>query len=378
MKDLRISALGDISFVGSKNPNSGDKIFNGISPYIKKSDLVIGNLEGPLTVEGTPVPGKCTLKGNPDWAGIMKESGINMVTLANNHIMDYGIEGLTETIGNLRTAGIKYIGAGKDIIEACKPGFIELNGHRIGILGRTSVIVSSPSYAGKNQPGVAFFDPDETIGTIKNCKKRCDIVIVLMHWGIEHYKYPAPHQRRLAEKLIEAGTDLIIGHHPHVLQGIERIGQGLVAYSLGNFVFNDFEWTYNLPNGEQRTVKTTLENTHRKSMILDVKLNRLNQIDAEMIYTYITMDGPIIPDSGPVREKQFKKLMTGLNYPLYSKFWKMYSLKREWQLRIRPMISLKKILTKITKIRFRHFKELYHSISRSTQVSSGKTTNPYE
>ncbi len=378
MKNIRISAVGDISFVESNKLNSKAKLFNMISPFLKKSDLVIGNLEGPLTLAGTPVPGKCTLNGNPEWAGVMKNSGINMVTLANNHIMDYGIQGLTATINNLRSAGIKYVGAGRDIIDACKPEYFESEGRKIGVLGRTSVIVSSPSYAGEDQPGVAFFDLDETIDTIRNCKRQCDVVIILMHWGIEHYNYPTPNQRGIAEKLIEAGTDLIIGHHPHVLQGMERIGKGLVAYSLGNFVFNDFEWSYNLPDGQQRTVKTILEKIHRRSMIFEIELDNSLQMHEEKIFTYIKSDGSIIPDDEPYREKHFKKLKTGLKYPFYNQFWRMYSLKREWELRIKPMISFKKITTKITKLRFRHFKELFNSISRSSRVSSGKTTNPYE
>ncbi|MGD9897737.1 MAG: CapA family protein [Calditrichaceae bacterium] len=378
MKNIRISALGDISFVESKNLSDKAGLFNMISPILKKSDLVIGNLEGPLMLDGMPVPGKCTLNGDPEWARVMMDSGINMVTLANNHMMDYGVQGLTETIKNLDSAGIKYVGAGRNIKEALRPEYFESEGKKIGILGRTSVIVSSPSYAGEDQPGVAFFDLDETIGTIRTCKKQCDVVIVLMHWGIEHYNYPAPDQRGIAQKIIDAGTDLIIGHHPHVLQGMERIGKGLVAYSLGNFVFNDFEWSFNLPDGQQKTVKTILDVIHRRSLILNVEINNSFEINEEKIFTYITADGSIIPDYELYRGKHFKKLMAGLNYPFYNQLWRMYSLKREWELRIKPMLSFKKNITKITKIRFRHFKELFHSISRSSQVSSGKTTNPYE
>ena len=155
---VTIAAAGDISFAGPNAEAPSMSMFSQIIGALKGFNLVIGNLESPLVADGNPIPGKCTLRGEPGCAELMKEAGIHLVSLANNHTMDYGEAGLFSTMRALGLAGIKYVGAGRNIEDACAPLFVNVDGGRISVLARTSVIVNSPSYAERDLPGVAFLD----------------------------------------------------------------------------------------------------------------------------------------------------------------------------------------------------------------------------
>ena len=340
-------------------------------------DLVIANLENPLVDEGCSVPGKCTLRGTVGWAQVLKDMGIHAVTLANNHIMDYGKEGLCSTLDALDQAGIQYVGAGKDIKAAESPLLFNLNGKKIALIARSSVVVASPSYAGESEAGVAFFDLDQTREMVGRLKKQSDYVVLLLHWGLEEYLYPSPDQRTQAKILVEAGGDLILGHHPHVLQGTERISTGLVNYSAGNFFFDEFYWSFINRDGEPQETLSKLSDDNRKGMIFQVDFS-----DRHLKYactpTFIEETGIIRVEQVPVRMKQMKRLSAALKWPFYSRLWRLYAVKKEFQLRILPMISGKLTWSTLKKLRFHHFKQLFGAIKRSSKIASEKSTNPYE
>ena len=107
--------------------------------------------------------------------------------------------------------------------------------------------VSSACFAGAETPGVAWLDEAETVAALRSCRSRADMVVLIVHWGIEEYRYPSPEQRAQALRLQAAGADLILGHHPHVLQGVEENSRGVIAYSLGNFLFDEFDWAFEYP-----------------------------------------------------------------------------------------------------------------------------------
>ena len=150
---LNIAAVGDISFAGANADKPTIEIFKSVQPLFAQSDIVLANLEGPLYDKNRAVSGKCTIRGNTGWADILKKVGIDIVSLANNHIMDHGKSGLLSTISALDKVGIVNVGAGVDISEASKPQFKEKNGYRVAVLARTSVIVESPSYADSQNTG---------------------------------------------------------------------------------------------------------------------------------------------------------------------------------------------------------------------------------
>ncbi|MNJ55024.1 Capsule biosynthesis protein CapA [compost metagenome] len=163
---------------------------------------------------------------------------MDAVNLANNHTLDQGVEGLLDTMRHLKDNSIQYFGAGKNKSEAYAPIYFERKGIRIALCGFSRVIPKADWAAGKNKPGVAaVYDPAEALKTVKTAREAADLVIVVTHWGKERTTELEKHQTSLARSFIDAGADLIIGGHPHVLQGIEQYKGKWIAYSTGNFIF---------------------------------------------------------------------------------------------------------------------------------------------
>lgn len=375
---ISIAAVGDIAFVGENFKYPSRQTFREVEPVFNQSDLVFGNLESPLLTEGKPVPGKCTLSGHPGWAEIMKSSGLHFLSLANNHLMDFGVEGLQSTLQVLKKAGIKFAGAGMTSSEANAPQFLSIKQQKIAILSRTSVIVNSPSYASKKKPGVAFLDIGEIETSLGLAKKEADIAILCLHWGLERYTYPSPHQRKLAKDLSASGADMIIGHHPHAIQGIEKINSTLVAYSLGNFVFNDF--TCNLSNNKDapQQMFISLSEMEREGIILNIELRPNRSMDYLTSFTRVDKNKGLIKDSKPSRAQAFSKLSAFFSSHFYKYIWKTYSIHREWELRIKPRLNFKRIISNFLRVRPRHIKEIIRTIGKSANISTEKSTNPYD
>lgn len=371
-------ALGDISFEGLQYSVPSNKVFRQIKSLFNGSDFVVGNLESPLLTDGKPVANKCVLKGDPEWAKVLYSSGIKLVSIANNHMMDFGADGLFSTMDTLQKSNIEYLGAGENLQEATKPLIKLLKGIKIAFLARTAVSVSSPSYAARETAGVAFLDVGETEQRIRECKQNADRVILLMHWGIENYNYPSPSQRRLAKRLINAGADIILGHHPHVLQGVEKIGSGLAVYSLGNFIFNDIAWSFRGEDGNLIKKENKLSCDNRKGAVMKIRLNFSGGIVYETVLTKINRDSSISKIQNRKDYRRHASLSKNLQYTFYDKWWNIYSLWREWDLRLKHKLSPIKIITNIWKIRPRHFRQAFQMLRRSGRVTSQKTTNPYD
>jgi len=376
-KDIFLTAVGDIAFEGRNADRPLPEVFNAVSSLFKSSALVIANLENPLIETGQAVPGKCVLRGSPEWAKIIREAGINIVSLANNHMMDFGVEGLVSTIQALDDAGIGHLGAGMNIEEACAPFFVGSKFGRIAFLARTAVEVSSPSNASPSQPGVAYLDEDETFHAIRTCHEEADFVVLLVHWGVEHYHYPSPEQRDLAQRLVGAGTDIILGHHPHVLQGVEMLGASLVAYSLGNFLFDQFAWSAEF-DSEKLDFFCSLSDANRESTVLQVEWHDEEKISWKTVHTEITSEATVAFGDETVRQVEFARLSQKLACHFYRFFWRLYALGMEWQLRVKQHLSLRRLVGKLHRIRPRHVIELVKTLRQSAKVASGKSTNPYE
>lgn len=378
MRPLRVSAVGDISFEGDAADRPSSQCFADVEKCFGQSDVVIANLECALTDEGDPIVGKCTLRGTPGWAPVMKQAGVGIVSLANNHVMDYGSAGLMNTINALRAAGIEYVGAGLNSREAYSPLVREVAGRRLGLIARTAVTVSSPTAAAEHRPGVAFFDLEETVAAIRSCRERADLVLVLVHWGVEEYAYPSPMQRDMARQLIDAGAAAVIGHHPHVLQGAERFGSGVAAYSLGNFVFDEFDWSCVASDLTLVRQRSTLSADNRKGVIATLEWSADNELVTSFAPTRVDEDGQVRLDSDPRRRDQMDRLSAALRLPAYRFAWAGYAARREWTLRLGDRLSLPKIAANVSRVRPRHVRELWVSLHRSVRIVSERTTNPYE
>jgi poly-gamma-glutamate capsule biosynthesis protein CapA/YwtB (metallophosphatase superfamily) len=239
-----IAAVGDMMFGGSSRivmeQHGYDYPFAATRHILESADLAIGNLETPLTNRGEPITEKRFLFRDPpeQVAPALKRAGFDIVSLANNHTLDYGIEGLRDTMEALQRNGIRYHGAGMNSAEARKPVLLELpNGQLAGFLAY-SCTFPEEFWASANKPGTAFCHEQHVRADVAALvEQRIDIIAVSFHWGAERAKELRPYQPLLAHAAIDAGADVVIGHHPHILQGIEYYRDGLILYSLGNFTF---------------------------------------------------------------------------------------------------------------------------------------------
>jgi poly-gamma-glutamate capsule biosynthesis protein CapA/YwtB (metallophosphatase superfamily) len=218
--------------------NGFDFPFVHVTSLFQQDDFTVANLETPVTTRGTPAAKTFVYKSPPEAVPAMKAAGIDLVNLANNHSMDQGVQGLLDTFRVLDENGIAYVGAGADAARAYAPVFVERNGITIAFFGFSRVVPEVSWYAGKNKPGLAVsYDPTRAVEAIRTARPEADLVVVIAHWGKEKVDVPVDHQKELARAYIDAGADLVVGGHPHVLQGFESYRDKWIAYSLGNFIF---------------------------------------------------------------------------------------------------------------------------------------------
>lgn len=206
-----------------------------------EADISMINHEYPVSTRGTALKGKYyTFRANPEREIILQQMGIDIVSLANNHIYDFGADAFYDTLDALKQANLPYVGAGADIEEASRPVYFIAGGIKIGFVSanRSEKIIYTPE-AGENKPGVVrMYDTAMMNEIIKEASKQCDYLIAYVHWGTEDSKYYESYQTAIAREFSASGADAIIGSHPHVLQGIGYVDGKPVVYSLGDFWFN--------------------------------------------------------------------------------------------------------------------------------------------
>ncbi len=208
-------------------------------PLLKNADILFGNLEGDVSDVGRNVGSKYSFRMDPMVLPALYNAGFDIVSFANNHVGDWSIVAFTDTIKRLEENKILQTGAGLNKIEAEKPKVIEKNDTKFCFLGFTDV---GPNWlqAGNEKPGILIASDPRFSEIIKNAKINCDVLTVSIHWGIEYKKIHNQRQQTLAHTAIDNGADLIIGHHPHVMQDIEIYKDKPIVYSLGNFIFDQY------------------------------------------------------------------------------------------------------------------------------------------
>ena len=215
-----------------------EKIFDDLLEEIHKSDLIVANLETPLIEKQTPILKSGSNFGVPSRAvhGI-KNAGINLLNLANNHILDHGEEGLLNTIQTLNRHNIRYIGAGRNINEASEPYFQTISNKNICILSYAEHehSIATKYTAGANPLSIIDFSK-----RIIQLRKECDFIILLYHGGKEYYFYPTPNQKELMEYFVDMGVNVIVCQHSHVPGAIQKYKNGVIIYGQGNFVFDPY------------------------------------------------------------------------------------------------------------------------------------------
>lgn len=244
-KPVSLVFTGDIllsSYVLNNYESSGIQgiVSEQLLQEMTQAQLTVANEEFPFSTRGSQAQDKqFTFRVDPSYVKLFQEMGIDAVTLANNHALDYGAEALSDTFGVLDGAGIAYIGAGDTKERAASSFTTELEGRKIAILAASRVIPEISWNIENQQPGMlCTYDSGLLCEAIQKAKESCDYVAVYVHWGIERENMPQDYQRTLAKAYIDAGADLVIGSHPHVLQGVEYYSGKPIVYSLGNYIFN--------------------------------------------------------------------------------------------------------------------------------------------
>ena len=214
---------------------SPESVYGDLLPVLRKADLRIVNLECALSGGGSPVwKSGSVFKGRPEHIKGLTAVPFEIVTLANNHVFDYGPEAFNETLKLLDVNAIRFVGAGMSPGEARRPLILEVKGVRIGIV---SFSEGEDLTAAVSGPGVFGWDVDAVVESIRAIRSGVDIILVICHGGVEYIPFPPPYLAEAFRRVAEAGADLVIGHHAHVPQGVQLVNGVPVCYSLGNFVF---------------------------------------------------------------------------------------------------------------------------------------------
>ena len=239
--------------VGERAAAEGDPSYplRPMQRRLRSADITVGNLEGTLSDDGAPTQGGDSFHADPAVRDGLHAAGFDALSLANNHAGDYGDGALVQTVDLLADAGLIPFGAGRNVADARRPAVVERHGISFGFVG-FNAIGETPE-AGPGQPGASSvsmpprtgpLDRDEldrVLGDVRRLADRVDVIVVMPHWGTQYTERPEPIQTYVARQLVRAGADLVVGGHPHWVQGASMIGDSLLVNSLGNFTFDMVE-----------------------------------------------------------------------------------------------------------------------------------------
>ncbi len=242
---------------------------------IKGAKLLFGNLEGPISDKGVKVGSIYSFRMNPKVIDGLKFVGFDILSVANNHIFDYGREAMEDTFLRLKEAGIDYVGGGFNEKEAYSPKIKEIEGIKIAFIAYTNL--GTPYWSAKDsRSGITWLEKDRMEKEMKGAKNQADLVIVSIHHGEEYFSKPTQFQISISKAAIDSGADLVIGHHPHVIQKIEKYKDGWIVYSLGNFVFDQ---GFSEKTMKGLLFKVIIENSKIKEVIpIEVKISELPSV----------------------------------------------------------------------------------------------------
>ena len=246
---IHLAAVGDIMLDRSLGYNlaRGDLAypFRDVSDRLQGADITVGNMESALGELGEPQPKRYPFRAPPQAAQSLALAGFDIVSLANNHGMDYGPDALLQALDLLQEQGVMPVGAGANSAAAREPAIVEINGLTAAVFGYVNVPVEASTgfdtaswRATADQPGIDWGDPQTIAADVRAVRDEVDLVVVLLHSGFEYQGLPSEPQIEAAHAAVDAGADLVVGHHAHILQGVEQYKEGVIIYGTGNFAFD--------------------------------------------------------------------------------------------------------------------------------------------
>lgn len=241
---ITINFAGDINFEDERAyllANDPGAILGAIAPVLADADVTVVNLESALTERGTPASKAFTFRTGPEALDVLRAAGVDAASIANNHGLDFGPDGVPDALAASRDKQFPVIGIGMDEAEALEPFRTTVRGHRVAVIAATQVLDDHliPEWtATQDHPGLASAKrADSLVEQVLQVRPTTDTLVVYLHWGIERHSCPSQVQQELALRLVGAGVDVVVGGHAHRLQGAGRMGEAVVAYGLGNFAF---------------------------------------------------------------------------------------------------------------------------------------------
>ena len=240
VRPVVVAAVGDVN-LGDRIATAirsygGNYPWTSVAPVLRAADIAVANLECAVSTGGTPASKAYTFRGDPAALSAVAKAGVDVVSLANNHSLDFGIDAFRDTIRHLKKAGVTPVGGGGDLSAARAPALVTAGGLRFAILAYSDIRPYGFD-ATPLRPGAAPADVTALASDVRRARRKADSVIVYFHWGVELARSPDYRQQAFAAAAFNAGATVVLGAHPHVLQPVRRVGRRLVAWSLGNFVF---------------------------------------------------------------------------------------------------------------------------------------------
>ena len=253
LKEKRLVFVGDIMLsraVDKVMEQKGDFNFpfRYVKEFLNSADLTFANLEGPISDQGQELGHLYSFRADPQVISGLKEAGFDILSLANNHLYDWGPDALLDTISRLNNYNIQTVGAGYDQNQAYRPIILDIDNYKIAFLAASDIPPKNAA-ATQEKPGIAWLSSTLIEQEIMNIKNQVDLIVLSLHSGNEYLQLASDKQKTLYRQFIDAGADLIIGHHPHVIQEVENYNHGFIFYSLGNFIF-DQNWSDSTSQGQ--------------------------------------------------------------------------------------------------------------------------------
>lgn len=376
---VEMLCLGDLMLHSRYDAMASDRgvdfVFDKVSSVLQQPDIVFGNLEAVLSPAGEAVAGKLCLRGEGGYLAALQRNNFGIVSLANNHTFDFGSDAYLDMEAQLSTLGIVSVGAGSTLEESRQLKVLEKDGIRFGFLAYSSRTTKGSDYAGESSAGVAPLELDLVLEDIARYRSQADHLIVSLHWGVEYAEYPTPDQMRIGHSIIDAGASLIIGHHPHIIQGYEKYKDGVILYSLGNFCDSDLEW-----HGADKTYRSKLKIADRESIMAQVRFTKTEIAGLEFSPTWLSDEGQPALAEGQKEEElraKFIRRSEVIARPDFQAYWEKMILEKRVGTPFRNWLSQGNLWDKVKNFRPSQFLTLWALAAMYFQTRFSRSSKKY-